>query len=278
MIRSRLPCPRACRMSGQLEAASLGYCSFTPVSPVHTRSVSALWAMLGPAQCPGDSGRLPPRHPGSLRWLLTHALSWVTGDADGGAQSTWRAPLSTTCIFWHSQPPLCGMGGPGRDAGQALGTCAGTAVASGLLLAPRCCQRPRTLQAFPEHRPVPLVLASPKLLARGCLLGANCPAASSPGTSGQSVQGSDCLACGLLAGAPRWQKRPSRGVAIQAVCLVPRRGGQAGVKVRLPTLVSQDQQWLGGGSQGRGLSEWQGHHSLPPGSTSSAKDESPLFC
>lgn len=105
MIRSRLPCPRACRMSGQLEAASLGYCSFTPVSPVHTRSVSALWAMLGPAQCPGDSGRLPPRHPGSLRWLLTHALSWVTGDADGGAQSTWRAPLSTTCIFWHSQPP-----------------------------------------------------------------------------------------------------------------------------------------------------------------------------
>ena len=170
------------------------------------------------------------------------------------------------------------MGGPGRDAGQALGTCAGTAVASGLLLAPRCCQRPRTLQAFPEHRPVPLVLASPKLLARGCLLGANCPAASSPGTSGQSVQGSDCLACGLLAGAPRWQKRPSRGVAIQAVCLVPRRGGQAGVKVRLPTLVSQDQQWLGGGSQGRGLSEWQGHHSLPPGSTSSAKDESPLFC
>lgn len=156
--------------------------------------------------------------------------------------------MSATCIFWHSQPPLCGVGGPWRDAGQALGTCAGTAVASGLLLAPRCCQRPRTLQAFPEHRPVPLVLASPKLLARGCLLGAVCPATSSPGTSGQSVQDSDCLACGLLAGAPRSQKRPSPGVAIQAV---PRRGGQAGVRSVCPP-------WAAGVSSGWGEAAREG--------------------
>ena len=89
--------PRAYRTSGRLEAAGLGDCSSAPVSPVHTRSVLALWAMLGPGQCPGDSGRLLPRHPvslgcsarcgpESLRWLLTFALPWVKGSADRGAQ------------------------------------------------------------------------------------------------------------------------------------------------------------------------------------------------
>ena len=154
----------------------------------------ALWAVLGHGQCPGDSGRLPPRHPislacsarccpESLRWLLTCALPWVIGNADRGAHDG------------HCQEPpthsgiasQCGVGGPQRDASQTLGTCAGTPVASGLLLAPWCCQHPRTLQAFPEHRPVPLVLASPKHLAHGYLLGAVCPAASALGISGQNV-------------------------------------------------------------------------------------------
>ena len=221
MVRHRLPRPRAYKTSGQLEAAGLGYCSSTPISPVHTRSILALWAVLGPGQCPGDSGRLPPRHPislgcsarcrpESLRWLLTCALPWVMGNADREAHDG-HCQAAPTHSGIASQ---CGVGGPQRDASQTLGTCAGTPVASGLLLAPWCCQRPRTLRAFPEHRPVPLVLASPKHLAHGYLLGAICPAASALGISGQNVQGSDRLAYGLLAGAPCWQKHPSPGVAI----------------------------------------------------------------
>ena len=99
VVRRRLPRPRAYKTSGQLEAAGLGYCSSTPISPVHTRSILALWAVLGHGQCPGDSGRLPPRHPislacsarccpESLRWLLTCALPWVIGNADRGAHES----------------------------------------------------------------------------------------------------------------------------------------------------------------------------------------------